>query len=217
MEKATILFHVNSTDTEGRIVYRKGTRVWRGTKNKTSFPVVMAKCCKASTGFLLKTRKDGNSSIRKYGDQVLSYFKCLHDEAVKVCIDYDKFEPGKSFEAKAEINCKTCARELKTRRIFRSMLLYFSRLDDLMNHKQDEPNKSSQLPGLIPIVIEAEDSIPSIPEKYGNPGWNVGSGLTNVHNSCYLNSTIQALFHIPAFVNFILSDKGHCSTGLCCE
>ena len=35
-----------------------------------------------------------------------------------------------------------------------------------------------------------------------------GSGMWNMGNTCYLNSTLQALFHIPAFVNY-LSSGGH--------
>ena len=30
-----------------------------------------------------------------------------------------------------------------------------------------------------------------------------GSGMWNMGNTCYLNSTLQALFHIPAFVNYL--------------
>ncbi|XP_011313285.1 ubiquitin carboxyl-terminal hydrolase 36 [Fopius arisanus] len=44
-------------------------------------------------------------------------------------------------------------------------------------------------------------------------GWKgtlpVGSGMYNVGNTCYLNSTLQALFHVPALVNWLLSDPHH--------
>uniref|UniRef100_A0A1B6D2S0 Ubiquitin carboxyl-terminal hydrolase n=1 Tax=Clastoptera arizonana TaxID=38151 RepID=A0A1B6D2S0_9HEMI len=44
-------------------------------------------------------------------------------------------------------------------------------------------------------------------------GWKdnvpVGAGLFNLGNTCYLNSTLQALFHVPAFVNWLLDDKIH--------
>ncbi|PNF19624.1 hypothetical protein B7P43_G01090 [Cryptotermes secundus] len=46
-------------------------------------------------------------------------------------------------------------------------------------------------------------------------GWRkndcVGGGMINVDNSCYLNSTLQALFHVPAFVNWLCSDNSHLS------
>jgi len=35
-----------------------------------------------------------------------------------------------------------------------------------------------------------------------------GSGMRNMGNTCYLNSTLQALLHIPAFVNYLYSG-GH--------
>ncbi|XP_014243155.1 ubiquitin carboxyl-terminal hydrolase 36 isoform X2 [Cimex lectularius] len=46
-------------------------------------------------------------------------------------------------------------------------------------------------------------------------GWKgnvpVGAGFINLGNSCYLNSTLQALFHVPAFVNWLSSDSAHFS------
>ncbi|KAL0270973.1 UNVERIFIED_CONTAM: hypothetical protein PYX00_008230 [Menopon gallinae] len=38
---------------------------------------------------------------------------------------------------------------------------------------------------------------------------SVGSGMANLGNTCYLNSTLQALFHVPALVNWLVSETAH--------
>lgn len=39
--------------------------------------------------------------------------------------------------------------------------------------------------------------------------WSAGAGMQNVGNTCYLNSTLQALFHVPAFANWLISEGAH--------
>ncbi|XP_037294912.1 ubiquitin carboxyl-terminal hydrolase 36 [Manduca sexta] len=39
--------------------------------------------------------------------------------------------------------------------------------------------------------------------------WAAGAGMQNVGNTCYLNSTLQALYHVPAFANWLVSESSH--------
>ncbi|XP_063701016.1 ubiquitin carboxyl-terminal hydrolase 36 [Culicoides brevitarsis] len=45
--------------------------------------------------------------------------------------------------------------------------------------------------------------------------WNVGSGMINMGNTCYLNSTLQAIFHVPSVASWLISDVDHRQR--CCE
>ncbi|KAJ8681566.1 hypothetical protein QAD02_017358 [Eretmocerus hayati] len=70
--------------------------------------------------------------------------------------------------------------------------------------KSTEKNKEPRLPEPA-VTLYSADQV--------NLGWNknfpVGAGMYNVGNTCYLNSTLQALFHVPALVNWLLSDPHH--------
>ncbi|XP_025412938.1 ubiquitin carboxyl-terminal hydrolase 36 isoform X2 [Sipha flava] len=71
-----------------------------------------------------------------------------------------------------------------------------------------EINKISHLPK--PKVV-------LYPPECVQLGWqdkkmSVGSGLDNPGVICYINSTLQALFHIPAFTNWLTNDEQHKKT-----
>ncbi|KXJ68745.1 hypothetical protein RP20_CCG001877 [Aedes albopictus] len=83
---------------------------------------------------------------------------------------------------------------------------HFVLLDGNSSSSQSTPGKD-QLPA-PKLVLYPRENVQLGWKKTGHK-WNVGAGFTNVGNTCYLNSTLQALFHVPAIANWLLSDKAH--------
>lgn len=67
--------------------------------------------------------------------------------------------------------------------------------------------KGAELPTPKQILYPREKV--KIGWKSSGQKWIPGSGMINVGNTCYLNSTLQALFHVPAFANWLISDYVH--------
>lgn len=68
-------------------------------------------------------------------------------------------------------------------------------------------NNSNELPAPKRILYPRENV--RIGWKATGRKWDVGVGMMNVGNTCYLNSTLQALFHVPAMANWLMSDSAH--------
>ncbi|XP_050546764.1 ubiquitin carboxyl-terminal hydrolase 36 isoform X2 [Daktulosphaira vitifoliae] len=68
-----------------------------------------------------------------------------------------------------------------------------------------ENNKVSRLPKPKVVLYPPE----CVQLGWQNKKMSVGSGLENPGVICYINSTLQALFHIPAFTNWLISDEQH--------
>ncbi|KAH8415659.1 hypothetical protein KR222_007644 [Zaprionus bogoriensis] len=81
------------------------------------------------------------------------------------------------------------------------------------NRKQsaDQNSNSNSNPNELPkpkrVLFQRENI--RIGWKQSDRKWQVGTGMLNVGNTCYLNSTLQALFHIPAMANWLVSETAH--------
>lgn len=65
----------------------------------------------------------------------------------------------------------------------------------------------AQLPPPKKILFSRENV--KVGWKNSERKMGVGSGMYNNGNTCYLNSTLQALYHVPAFSHWLYSDIDH--------
>lgn len=73
------------------------------------------------------------------------------------------------------------------------------------------PNKKPANPNELPApkrVLYPRENV-RVGWKATGRKWDVGVGMMNVGNTCYLNSTLQALFHVPSMANWLMSDSAH--------
>lgn len=75
---------------------------------------------------------------------------------------------------------------------------------NILNKKINNPN---ELPAPKRILYPRENV--RIGWKASGRKWEVGVGMMNVGNTCYLNSTLQAVFHVPSMANWLMSDSAH--------
>ncbi|KAL7734046.1 hypothetical protein ACLKA6_011731 [Drosophila palustris] len=75
------------------------------------------------------------------------------------------------------------------------------------NSNSNSTSSPNELPKPKRVLFQRENI--RIGWKQSERKWQVGTGMLNVGNTCYLNSTLQALFHIPALANWLVSETSH--------
>ncbi|XP_052565427.1 ubiquitin carboxyl-terminal hydrolase 36 isoform X2 [Culex pipiens pallens] len=95
----------------------------------------------------------------------------------------------------------------------RSRAVLEEMVQDVEEEEEDSDDDGPQSAGKdqLPVpkrVLYARDNV-QIGWKATGRKWQTGAGMTNVGNTCYLNSTLQALFHVPAIANWLISDVTH--------
>uniref|UniRef100_A0A1I8N771 Ubiquitin carboxyl-terminal hydrolase 36 n=1 Tax=Musca domestica TaxID=7370 RepID=A0A1I8N771_MUSDO len=73
--------------------------------------------------------------------------------------------------------------------------------------RNQQPQSPNELPAPKRVLFPRENV--RIGWKATGRKWNVGVGMMNVGNTCYLNSTLQALFHVSSMANWLMSDSAH--------
>lgn len=81
------------------------------------------------------------------------------------------------------------------------------------SHSLSNGSTSTQLPHPKKTLFPRE----SVQVGWNSIGrnWSSGCGFHNIGNTCYLNSTLQAFFHVPALAHWLVSDKEHREKGNC--
>ncbi|CAH1398774.1 unnamed protein product [Nezara viridula] len=109
--------------------------------------------------------------------------------------------------------------ELKSKYIVLSTVVINNVKSDEVTSSKDSVSVEAA-PKKVMVVSKEPTTLPTPKRILYSPdavrlGWSsqvpVGSGFVNLGNSCYLNSILQALFHVPAFVNWLLNDNTHTS------
>jgi len=83
----------------------------------------------------------------------------------------------------------------------------------VLNATQKNSSKAKAVSAISPTDSLPQPKVVLFRNEDVKIGWKslapVGAGMINMGNTCYMNSTLQALFHVPSFANWLFNGR-HC-------
>lgn len=85
--------------------------------------------------------------------------------------------------------------------------------------KHQDVNSNNEVESEPPnMLLTPKYALEPVRLGWNNSGWSVGAGMHNLGNTCYMSAALQSVFHVPAFVDWLVSEgvqsahAAHCGT-----
>ncbi|XP_066138561.1 ubiquitin carboxyl-terminal hydrolase 36 [Euwallacea fornicatus] len=165
----------------------------------------------ASTMDLLGSTLKANLSKNDEGSGIDAQ---LMSSAKKAYLSNIEFEPAENYQISVLDTLRSKYMVLKSPE---NLQINSTKTSNVCNTRTSEENQSDDC-----LKLAKHELYPFYKIQLGwssTNNWSVGAGMVNMGNTCYLNSTLQALYHIPSLVNWLVSEKQHAAecvdNGIC--